>query len=174
MADENQQSTPRKRAPRKKVVNKLETSAEPAESDDAILTAADGSESGGEVMTATSQEVATSDGPGSDLSPESLREATVQEVNRIRIGQLVLHARERDITVVLDGDSAARVMSVFAGTGRRREMWDLMSPELSNMANLWVSVDLREVVAISWFPGLPSPADQVMTVDPPVPDALVP
>lgn len=123
-------------------------------------------------MTTSSQEVATSDpGSGGETTTPSHPKSRA-ELNRLELGQLYLHTVSRDVVVPLDGESAARVMAVFAGTGRRSVMRDVMSPALSNMGNLWLAVDLREVVAISWIPRLPSTADRVMTVDPPVPEAL--
>lgn len=172
MADEKDQPTPKKRAPRKKPSATAAKPVEPTSAESTSVEAAAGSETGREVMTTSSQEVATTD-PDSEAEPTpGSRPQTRAELNRLEFGQLYLHTVSRDVVVALDGDAAARVMAVFAGTGRRGVMRDLMSPLLSDMGNLWLAVDLREVVAISWIPGLPSTGDRVMTVDPAVPEAL--
>jgi hypothetical protein len=172
MADEKDQPAPKTRAPRKKPAAAAAKSSDPTSADSSSAGAVESSESGREVMTTTSQEVATTDPDSRGDTTTERRPRTRVELNRLEFGQLYLHTVARDVVVPLDGDSAARVMAVFAGTGQRRVMRDLMSPLLSDMGNLWLAVDLREVVAISWIPGLPSTGDRVMTVDPAVPEAL--
>lgn len=172
MADEKEQPTPKKRAPRKKPTA---TAAKSAGSTSAESTSAEEIESSGtgrEVMTTSSQELATTNPASGDETSATSRPQTRAELNRLEFGQLYLHTVSRDVVVPVDGDAAARVIAVFAGTGRRSVMRDLMSPALSDMGNLWLAVDLREVVAISWIPGLPSTGDRVMTVDPSLPEAL--
>lgn len=172
MADENQQqATPRKRAPRKKPTDTPDKADETV-NDGPEVGEPDPSAPSRDVVTATRHVVADSEADD-DTATESPRVGQA-DLNRLTIGQLFLHTGSRDVVVPLDGDSAARMMSVFAGTGQRRRMRDLIDPAASNMANLWLAVDLNEVVAISWIPGLPSPTDRVMTVDPSVPDAMVP
>lgn len=171
MADEKEQPTPKKRAPRKKPSAAAAKPAEPTSAESASA-AVESSETGREVMTTSSHEAATTDPDSGDETTATSRPRTRAELNRLEFGQLYLHTVSRDVVVPLDGDAAARVMAVFAGTGRRSVMRDLMSPLLSDMGNLWLAVDLREVVAISWIPGLPSTGDRVMTVDPSVPEAL--
>lgn len=168
MANEKE-PTPRKRAPRKKPAPTKPVEAAEAEVPDV---AGETSSAGREVMTTTSRDVDTTVGePTAGPDTAAGHVPTQRDLNRAEVGQLYLHTRSRDIAVILGGDAAARVMSMFAGTGRRAAMRDLVHPELANMLNLWVSIDLREVVALSWIPGLPSRADHVMTVDPPAPDA---
>lgn len=172
MANETDQPTPKKRAPRKKPAAAPAKSPEPTSAESTPAGGIESSESGREVMTTSSQEAATTDPDAGDETTATSRPRTRAELNRLEFGQLYLHTVSRDVVVPLDGDAAARVMAVFAGTGRRSVMRDLMSPLLSDMGNLWLAVDLREVVAISWIPGLPSTGDRVMTVDPLVPEAL--
>ena len=172
MADEKEQSTPKQRAPRKKPSVAAAKSAEPTSAESASAGEVESSETGREVMTTTSQEVAMTDPGSGDESSTERRPQTRVELNRLEFGRLYLHTVSRDVVVPVDGDAAARVIAVFAGTGRRSVMRDLMSPALSDMGNLWLAVDLREVVAISWIPGLPSTGDRVMTVDPSLPEAL--
>lgn len=164
MANEKE-PTPRKRAPRKKPATTKPAEAEGPDVADETSTV------GREVMTTASRDIDTTGKPTAGPDTASGPAPTQRDLNRAEVGQLYLHTRSRDIAVILDGDAAARVMSVFAGTGRRAAMRDLVHPELANMLNLWVSIDLHEVVALSWIPGLPSRADHVMTVDPPAPDA---
>lgn len=172
MAEEKEQPTPKKRAPRKKPSATAAESPEPTSAESTPAGALENSETGREVMTTSSQELAATDPSSGDEPSTERRPQTRVERNRLEFGQLYLHTVSRDVVVPLDGDSAARVMAVFAGTGQRRVMRDLMSPLLSDMGNLWLAVDLREVVAISWIPGLPSTGDRVMTVDPSVPESL--
>lgn len=169
MANEKE-PTPRKRAPRKKPAP-----AKPAEPTEALApdVADETATVGREVMTTASRDVDTTTvapaaGPDAAAGPVPNQ----RDLNRAEVGQLYLHTRSRDIAVILDGEAAARVMAVFAGTGRRLAMRDMVHPELANTRNLWVSIDLHEVVALSWVPGLPSRAERVMTVDPPVPEAM--
>lgn len=168
MANEKK-PTAQKRAPRKKPATTKP--GEPAEAE-APDVADETATVGREVMTTASRGVDTATaestaGPDAAAGPVPNQ----RDLNRAEFGQLFLHTRSRDIAVILDGDAAARVMSVFAGTGSRVAMRDLVHPELANMRDLWVSIDLHEVVALSWIPGLPSRADRVVTVDPPAPDA---
>lgn len=172
MADEKDQPTPKKRAPRKKLAAAAASSAEPTSAESSSAGAVESTETGREVMTTSSQELATTAPDSEGETTATSRTQTRAELNRLEFGQLYLHTVSRDVVVPVDGDAAARVMAVFAGTGRRSVMRDLMSPLLSDMSNLWLAVDLREVVAISWIPGLPSSGDRVMTVDPAVPEAL--
>lgn len=172
MADEKDQPTSKKRAPRTKPPAAAAKSTEPTSAESSSAGAVESTETGREIMTTSSQEAATT-APDSRGEPSAERRPqTRAELNRLEFGQLYIHTVSRDVVVPLDGDAAARVMAVFAGTGRRSVMRDVMSPALSDMGNLWLAVDLREVVALSWIPGLPSTGDRVMTVDPAVPEAL--
>ncbi len=71
------------------------------------------------------------------------------------IGQLVLHYPERDVTVMLDGDAAMRMLTMFAQR-RERGLADVLDPDTSSAASGWVVLDLLEPLAMSWLPGLPA------------------
>jgi len=121
------------------------------------------------MTTSITSSVATADVSDSGAVP-ALTTPTVDTVNRMTAGELVLHFAERDVAIVSDGETAARVLAVFAGTGQRRLLQDRIIPGESLMTNMWASLDLSRLLAVSWLPGLPSQATQRMTVDPPRPD----
>ena len=85
------------------------------------------------------------------------------------LGRLVVHYRERDVTYILDGWCAARVMAVFNGTLATWAANDILVPGLSEMRNLWATVGLDGALGLSWHPGLEAPALRTITVDPPAP-----
>lgn len=91
---------------------------------------------------------------------------SVAVANRAVLGQLVLHYPVRDVTVLLDGEAAIRVLTMFA---RRREggFGDVLNPLMSSGASGWVVLDLQEPLAMSWLPGLPARAPRT-AVDPAV------
>jgi hypothetical protein len=67
-------------------------------------------------------------------------------------GQLIVHFAARDVTTMLDGATAMRVLQMFQ---RRRE--GALGDEIrrSSAGNLWFVFDIDEPLAISWIPGLP-------------------
>ena len=81
--------------------------------------------------------------------------------NRGLLGRLVLHYGERDVTVVVDGDAAMRILAIVAG--RAEGVEDLVGPYWSDAANAWVVFD-RRPLAVSWLPGRPEP--RMASVDP--------
>jgi hypothetical protein len=83
------------------------------------------------------------------------RPLTIAARNLITPGQLTLHYPSRDVTVLLDGDAAMRLLTMFS---QRREggLADLLDPDMSEAAAGWVVLDLDEPLAMSWLPGLPS------------------
>jgi hypothetical protein len=85
-------------------------------------------------------------------------------VTRAVLGQLIVHYEARDVTLVLDGEAAVRLMTMFA---RRREggLGDVMDPEESSALSGWLVLDVQEPLAMSWLPGLPS-RPQRTAVDP--------
>jgi hypothetical protein len=94
------------------------------------------------------------------------RPLSVAARNLTVLGQLTLHYPSRDVTVLLDGDAAMRVLTMFS---QRREggLADLVDPELSEAAAGWVVLDLDEPLAMSWLPGLPGKRPRT-AVDPAV------
>ncbi len=93
-------------------------------------------------------------------------------LNQLRFGELVVHYPERDVTIVLDGASASKVMAVHAGVSNRLAMQDRLEPLRANMANMWASIDMDRALAMSWIPGITPPSTRKMTIDPEVPEAL--
>jgi hypothetical protein len=86
------------------------------------------------------------------------------EANVEIIGQLQVHTRQRTYTLALDGDAAIRLLSAF----RTGEYWkgDLLSSYTSSAEAAWAVVDLDEVVAMYWFPGLPGRKPARIAIDP--------
>lgn len=124
-----------------------------------------------EVFSARSEvESASAGGETLDAALDALQ--SIADRNRERFGQLVVHYPERDVTITLDGASAARVMAVHAGVGSRLRYQDPLIPGLADMENLWASIDLDQALAMSWFPMLPTGAGRKMTIDPAVPEEL--
>lgn len=108
-------------------------------------------------------------------TPEGETVAPVADVgvlNLLTIGELVLAYPERDVTLTLDGASAARVLAAFARPERRRFLQDQLSTTESPMRNLWATFDLDSLLAVSWYPQLPTKATSRMTIDPPNPRAI--
>ena len=90
----------------------------------------------------------------SDFAPD-LSGLPIAVRNSMVLGQLVLHYPERDVTVLLDGGAALRMLKMFQ---QRREggLADLLEPEVSSASAGWVVLDLAEPLAMSWLPGLQS------------------
>ena len=89
--------------------------------------------------------------------------------NQATLGELTLSYPTRDVALVLDGLTAARVLAAFADPARRSDLQDEINTATSPMRNLWASFDLDQLLAVSWMPGLPTRAMSRMTVDPPNP-----
>ena len=104
-----------------------------------------------------------------DLEPPAVVTVTVADVNRSTFGEVLLHFPERDVAIVLDGATAARVVAAFAQPRLRSLLQDRIDVETSVMTNLWASFDLSRLLGVSWLPGLPSEARDRMTIDPPLP-----
>ena len=88
--------------------------------------------------------------------------------NRLVAGVLTLHYPERDVKTALDGDSALRLLTMFA---RRREdgLADHLDPDESTARAGWLVLDLSEVRAMSWWPVTRSKPPRTV-IDPPLPD----
>lgn len=103
--------------------------------------------------------VAAEGAQGRPLAPELLR-----EVNRAVGGELILHYPARDVTLTIDGDAAIRLLTMFAR--RNDDRWgDALDPERSLALAGWVVLDLRQPLAMTWVPGVPTPAPRTV-VDP--------
>ncbi len=89
--------------------------------------------------------------------------------NQLTVGELTLSYPARDVVLVLDGPTAARVIAAFADPSRRSSLQDPLDTATSSMRNLWASFDLDRLLAVSWIPQLPTRAMSRMTVDPPNP-----
>ena len=92
---------------------------------------------------------------------------TVADINLVTLGELVLSYAARDVTLILDGATAARVLAAYARPERRGRLQDYLDIETSTMRNQWASFDLENLLAVHWYPGIPSRATSRMTVDPP-------
>lgn len=114
--------------------------------------------------TGASSELVKVEESAEDNAPMTL---TVAEVNKVTLGELTVHFQSRDVTLVVDGATASRVLRVFARPQRRRALQDVLTEE-SAMVNVWATLDLHQAIAVSWMPGVPSPIEGRMTFDPPV------
>lgn len=145
---------------------------------DAELTSGDRPADNNELADQPADEVRTDNEAGekeredTDLDAEALdradaeRRTAVRMGNQVLVGSLVLHYEARDVQVVLDGDSALRVLTAFA---RRddRGLSDPIDPSTSSAFSGWFVADLDQPLAISWIPGLGGQRRRTV-IDPPV------
>ena len=99
---------------------------------------------------------------GDEMPPRTTFVAN--SANQAQLGKLTLHYPERDVTVLVDGDAALRVMSAH----RRRAhlgLGDILDPAISQARSGWLTLDPQEPLAISWLPGLPGKQPR-MAIDP--------
>lgn len=89
--------------------------------------------------------------------------------NQATLGELTLSYPARDVVLVLDGLTAAKVLAAYADPVKRTRLQDEVDTATSSMRNVWASFDLDQLLAVSWMPGLPTRALSRMTVDPPNP-----
>lgn len=93
--------------------------------------------------------------------------------NQATLGELTLSYPARDVVLVLDGLTAAKVLAAYADPVKRTRLQDEVDTATSSMRNVWASFDLDQLLAVSWMPGLPTRALSRMTVDPPNPHSTV-
>lgn len=84
-------------------------------------------------------------------------------------GTVTLHGRDRDVTTVLDGASALRLLKIFEQRSNGT-LADHLNVVTSSVHNAWLVADLDECIAVSWWPGLPQKAPR--TAIDPVVDAI--
>ena len=65
-------------------------------------------------------------------------------------GELVVSFRDRDVRLSLDGPTAMRVMAHWARGGR----WDDTLTGTSGYRSAWVVIQMEDVIAMSWSPGV--------------------
>ena len=97
---------------------------------------------------------------------------TLSALNAAQIGTLVLHFAARDVTVVVDGDAALRLLEIYRHRGDKRtvgQFADRFNPASSSAVCGWVVTDLAtdDLLAVSWIPGVPSKPPRV-AIDPAV------
>ena len=97
---------------------------------------------------------------------------TLSAVNAARLGTLVLHFAARDVTVLVDGDAALRLLEIYRQRGQRsavEQYAEGLDPVNSSAEVGWVVTDPAsdDLLAVSWIPGLPSKPPRV-AVDPDV------
>lgn len=108
--------------------------------------------------------------PPESRTTDSLEEMVgTMAANQLTLGELTLSYPARDVVLVLDGVTAARVIAAFANPARRVRLQDELDTASSSMRNLWATFDLDRLLAVSWMPQLPTRATSRMTVDPPNP-----
>jgi hypothetical protein len=79
-------------------------------------------------------------------------------------GTVTLHGRDRDVTTVLDGSSALRLLKIFEQRSNGT-LADRLNVVTSSVHNAWLVADLDECIAVSWWPGLPKKAPRT-AIDP--------
>jgi hypothetical protein len=124
-------------------------------------------------MEETSTALVASHPPDPETAAVDQLERTLGTItaNQATLGELTLSYPARDVVLVLDGLTAARVIAAFADPARRTRLQDQLDTATSSMRNLWASFDLDQLLAVSWMPHLPTRATSRMTVDPPNPHA---
>jgi hypothetical protein len=110
---------------------------------------------GGELATVASEPPTATQVDPRDV-PQSLK-------NRIVLGTLYAHFAERDVQFILDGDAAMRLMAIFSNRGNR-SMDDRLHPSTSDARNLWIALDHKVPLAMSWIPGVKEAP--LTTIDP--------
>lgn len=107
--------------------------------------------------------------PEPDAADELERLLGTVTANQLTLGEVTLSYPARDVVLVLDGVTAARVIAAFADPARRTRLQDRLDTATSSMRTMWASFDLDQLLAVSWMPQLPTRAASRMTVDPPSP-----
>ena len=97
---------------------------------------------------------------------------TLSAINAARLGTLVLHFAARDVTVLIDGDAAMRLLEIYRQRGQSsavEQYAEGLDPANSSASVGWVVTDPAsdDLLAVSWIPGLPSKPPRV-AVDPEV------
>ena len=97
---------------------------------------------------------------------------TLSAINAARLGTLVLHFAARDVTVLIDGDAAMRLLEIYRQRGQSsavEQYAEGLDPANSSASVGWVVTDPAsdDLLAVSWIPGLPSKPPRV-AVDPDV------
>jgi len=108
-------------------------------------------------------------GDEEDAPRAAVETAMDRDANALVFGRLVLHYQSRDVTLVLDGAAALRLLAMLA---RRRAsgLDDRIDPATSSALSGWVVLDVFEPLAMSWEPGLPEPRPRT-AIDPAAPAA---
>ncbi|OIQ85807.1 hypothetical protein GALL_323560 [mine drainage metagenome] len=110
-----------------------------------------------------------------DDTPSPYEEATmpcyteddpiIRNLNMKLCGLLTLHYPARDVKLIVDGDAALRILSMFHQRSDKR--WtDHLDPRWSSAASGWVVLDLGEPLAMSYMP-MSEPRERTV-VDPQV------
>lgn len=88
-------------------------------------------------------------------SDEAASPPPAERPDQALLGQLVAHYENRDVTFVVDGETALRLLTMFA---RRSELSlaDRIDPYVSSAASMWLVLDIHEPLAMTWLPGLPA------------------
>jgi len=75
----------------------------------------------------------------------------IRNLNMKLCGLLTFHYPARDVKLIVDGDAALRILSMFHQRSDKR--WaDHLDPRWSSAASGWVVLDLGEPLAMSYMP----------------------
>lgn len=167
MADETKPA-PRKRTARKTTTKPPEEPQGPTVGD-SNQTESAGRSGSSALVTTESRAVAKVAEPDPSSVDEPL---SIDALNAITFGRLVVHYPARDVDLFMDGSTAERVLAVFSGRSPKSVLQDVLVPGASSMANMWATFDIEGPLAISWLPGIRSATSRRMTVDPPAEGAI--
>lgn len=92
-------------------------------------------------------------GGESEQTPGTRSDRLVMSADNARVvGRVVIHYPQRDVTVLVDGDAAMRLLWMYER--QNFDLGDWLSPAFSSAENAWVVLDLEQPLAVSWYPGL--------------------
>lgn len=105
--------------------------------------------------TESDQEAMDDDAPGpyetADMPCYTEDDPIIRNLNMKLCGLLTLHYPARDVKLIVDGDAALRILSMFHQRSDKR--WtDHLDPRWSSAASGWVVLDLGEPLAMSYMP----------------------
>lgn len=100
--------------------------------------------------------------PDDGASPD-VRTFDMRGVNRQTAGRLSLHYPAREIELIVDGDAALRLLSMWNRS--THDLADDPDPARAYAGFGWAGIDLSSVLVATWTPGLGDSTERVV-VDP--------
>jgi hypothetical protein len=118
--------------------------------DDAGVDAADGGQT--EADGGSGEDVADSADSADSPHEEPYQRYSIRASNMGVIGTVTLHGPSRDVHLLMDGESALRLLKCFEQRSDRGYA-DYLDIDRSSARNGWLVIDLDEFDAMSWRPG---------------------